>query len=268
MRAPSYRLLATLLVAACAGVARAQTAIDTLVEAYPDQLAGHENGQLIWKDGTRMAISDGRSGKTFRELLDAPDILDQFAIPYRLGPQQAKPGIDDDPGRIRNEAFFAKMYGDCHDEAFKARLVSIPWLPERGGAALLVTPVNGVAEKLAAVSRELAKLPARFTRYMVPSSGTYNCRVIAGTQRTSMHSYAAAIDLNSQLGDYWLWTRAKEGKFEWRNRLPFEIVEIFERSGFIWGGKWFHYDTMHFEYRPEIIAFARKGWPAVAKTPP
>ena len=32
-----------------------------------------------------------------------------------------------------------------------------------------------------------------------------------------------------------------------------KIVEIFERHGFIWGGKWYHYDTMHFEYRPELL---------------
>ena len=31
------------------------------------------------------------------------------------------------------------------------------------------------------------------------------------------------------------------------------IGEIFERHGFIWGGKWYHYDTMHFEYRPEFF---------------
>jgi hypothetical protein len=30
-------------------------------------------------------------------------------------------------------------------------------------------------------------------------------------------------------------------------------VEVFERHGFIWGGKWNHYDTMHFEYRPELL---------------
>jgi hypothetical protein len=23
--------------------------------------------------------------------------------------------------------------------------------------------------------------------------------------------------------------------------------------GFIWGGKWLFFDTMHFEYRPEIL---------------
>ena len=32
-----------------------------------------------------------------------------------------------------------------------------------------------------------------------------------------------------------------------------EIVRIFEKHGFIWGGRWYHYDTMHFEYRPELL---------------
>jgi hypothetical protein len=31
------------------------------------------------------------------------------------------------------------------------------------------------------------------------------------------------------------------------------LVEIFERHGFIWGGNWSHFDTMHFEYRPELL---------------
>ena len=34
--------------------------------------------------------------------------------------------------------------------------------------------------------------------------------------------------------------------------IPKEIVDIFEKHGFIWGGRWSHYDTMHFEYRPEF----------------
>ena len=32
------------------------------------------------------------------------------------------------------------------------------------------------------------------------------------------------------------------------------IVHIFEKHGFIWGGRWLHYDTMHFEFRPEFYA--------------
>jgi hypothetical protein len=43
------------------------------------------------------------------------------------------------------------------------------------------------------------------------------------------------------------------GKGGYRNRMPMEIVEIFEKHGFIWGGKWGHFDTMHFEYRPELL---------------
>jgi hypothetical protein len=36
--------------------------------------------------------------------------------------------------------------------------------------------------------------------------------------------------------------------------MPRQIVDIFERHGFIWGGRWYHYDTMHFEFRPELLA--------------
>ena len=42
---------------------------------------------------------------------------------------------------------------------------------------------------------------------------------------------------------------------------PREIVAAFEAQGFIWGGKWYHYDIMHFEYRPELLAKARLAVP-------
>ena len=31
--------------------------------------------------------------------------------------------------------------------------------------------------------------------------------------------------------------------------MPHGIIQIFEQNGFIWGGKWLHVDSMHFEYR-------------------
>ena len=34
---------------------------------------------------------------------------------------------------------------------------------------------------------------------------------------------------------------------------------IFEKHGFIWGGRWYHYDTMHFEYRPELVGAVAPG---------
>jgi hypothetical protein len=111
------------------------------------------------------------------------------------------------------------------------------------------------------VSRDLEKLPDSMTKFLVPTTGTYNCRAIAGTSRLSVHAFGAAIDLNTRFGDYWLWSGKAGAPLKWKNQIPIEIVEIFERHGFIWGGKWYHFDTFHFEYRPEIIALARRGWP-------
>ena len=38
---------------------------------------------------------------------------------------------------------------------------------------------------------------------------------------------------------------------------PKELVRVMEDRGFIWGGKWAHFDYLHFEYRPELIVKAR-----------
>jgi hypothetical protein len=117
----------------------------------------------------------------------------------------------------------------------------------------MVTTVNGVADHLEAAVRELEGLPAAMTDFLVPSSGTYTCRVIAGTTQRSMHAYGAAIDINAAQADYWRWPLVPAGTINYRNHVPFEIVDIFEKHGFIWGGKWYHFDTMHFEYRPELL---------------
>ena len=53
---------------------------------------------------------------------------------------------------------------------------------------------------------------------------------------------------------YWQWVKpGADGLYHWSNKIPDEIVAVFERHGFIWGGRWYHFDTMHFEYRPELL---------------
>ena len=90
----------------------------------------------------------------------------------------------------------------------------------------------------------------------------WNWRSIAETQSRSFHAYGAAVDiLPKSLGGretYWLWTA--RNKPEWWN-IPYNqrfhpqeaVIRAFEAYGFIWGGKWLFFDTMHFEYRPEIL---------------
>lgn len=224
-----------------------------LIAAYPDLLARRDGNALVWRDGKKMLLDDGRGVKTPAARLDAPDLKDMLALPYPLG-AAPPPERDVDPGRVRNNAFFIAMYGDCRRDEVRANLVPVVWLPKKWGKKLVVTRVNGVAEHLAAVSAELDQLPDRFDTYLFPPAGTYKCRSIAGTDRQSPHGFGIAIDIATKHTDYWHWTKPDaDGRYPYRNRIPAEIVAIFEKHGFIWGGKWYHYDTMHFEYRPELL---------------
>jgi hypothetical protein len=98
-------------------------------------------------------------------------------------------------------------------------------------------------------------------RYVAEPAGAFNWRPIAGTARRSMHGYGAAIDfrLPGKAYRYWRW---EPGGAQGNPKYPEgilsdvalgRIVQAFERHGFIWGGKWYHFDTMHFEYRPELL---------------
>jgi D-alanyl-D-alanine carboxypeptidase-like protein len=254
-------LLAFMLSTIAAAADPTSHALDALVAAYPDHLAAHEANDLVWKDGTRMRIADGRANKTFQQLLEQPDIKDQFAFRYPLGPNVTPPAVNEDPGRIRYQPFFAKMYGDCRKGEVGKRLKPVEWLPKRGGGRVSVTTVNNVDERLAEVVQELDTLSPDMTRFLVPSAGTYNCRTILNTSRLSVHAFAAAIDINDRQADYWESLKNRAGIFPWRNRVPGAIGEIFERHGFIWGAKWFHVDSMHFEYRPELIALSKQDAP-------
>jgi hypothetical protein len=226
--------------------------LDRLVAAYPHTVAGHDGTFLVLKNGTRFPISDGRTDKTFQELLENPDIDDMFYARYpAAGAEPKQPGMNSDPGRVRFAPLFAAMYGDCKKNEVVKNLRTVKWLPKHGGGSVKVTTVNAVADALARVSRALDELPGDVATYLVPAAGTYNCRRVAGSRAISMHAYGAAIDIDTRHADYWRWSPGETPR--WRNRIPLAIVRIFEQHGFIWGGAWYHYDTMHFEYRPELV---------------
>jgi len=257
MRRLGLVALLALVLPAMAAAQSTTGALDALVKAYPDALLRHDGRAVYWRDGTRMPAADAIAHKSFDALLRNASILDQFRLAYPRGRLARPPALNDDPGRFRNQAFFDKLYGDCRKGEVKRHLAPVVWLPKTWGKTILVTKVNGVADRLAAVSRELDALPASIKRAAYPIAGVYACRPVKDTGRPSMHSYAAAIDLNLAVSDYWLW-RKKSDPIPYRNRMPQEIVDVFERHGFIWGGKWYHYDTMHFEYRPELLGISGK----------
>jgi hypothetical protein len=252
-------------------------AFEALRSAYPDFDFKLVNGKLVFPDGTSLTFDD-ELDRSPQALLDSPDILDMFfyrypSLAHRKNPP-ATPGTAasdpndgaltlptslpylEDPGRIRNESFFRIMYGST-EETVKRRLAPVKWIPSGKGSTMMVTTVNGVNKALQAVSDELDKLPELWP-YLLRPGGSFTWRPIAGTNRLSVHSFGAAVDINVGRSNYWRDAKQdEEALLDYKNRIPAKIVEVFERHGFIWGGWWYHYDTMHFEYRPELIAYMK-----------
>lgn len=225
-----------------------------LVKAYPDCIVGIKDNYVVFKNGTRLLFDDHKK-KSLAELYANPDVEDQLKAVYIKG-KTPNPAEGDDPGRIRNDSFFKTMYG-ATPAAVQQNLVTITWLPKTVKQPLRVSRINGVDKKLQAISDELEQLPAHLLPYVQQVAGTFNWRVIKGTNRLSTHSFGITLDINTSFSNYWQWdnkTTDETSKIPtYINRIPFEIVAIFEKHGFIWGGKWYHYDTMHFEYRPELL---------------
>ena len=227
--------------------------LDKLVSAYPNWIAKFDEEFLVLKNGQKFALSDHRTDKSFEEMLEHPDVDDMFYVPYPSGTVPKQPPKNFDPGRVRFEPLFVAMYGDCKRGEVSGNLRTIEWLPAHGGGRVSITAVNGVDKALGAVSRDLDRLPDQSMKFLKPTGGTYNCRSVAGSHVRSMHAYGAAIDINTKYADYWRWASKTADGLVWKNQIPIEIVRVFEKHGFIWGGYWYHFDTMHFEYRPELL---------------
>lgn len=225
--------------------------LDLLIAAYPDSLLKAEGGHVRFRDGGSLPVDDGRV-KDHAEKLAGGDIEDSLAQIYPAGPCETKPGADFDPGRIRSNALMMRLYGKSAAEV-EASLVPVDWF----GKVLRVTKRQGTAIALEKVRDELKAMPG-MKAFLAPSAGTFNWRKVAGASNMSVHSFGAAIDINTKYADYWIWSGGKPGRVaQYKNKYPMEIIDAFERHGFIWGGRWYHFDTMHFEYRPELIAIGK-----------
>jgi hypothetical protein len=128
---------------------------------------------------------------------------------------------------------------------------------------------HAILEELALVEQRINRLAetdpqARDWIKSISSVSAWNWRNIADIQSRSNHAYGIAVDILPSSGamrgleTYWLWTDQK--KIDWwavpyrgRYQPPDAVIKAFESYGFIWGGKWTFYDTMHFEYRPELL---------------
>ncbi|PVA12014.1 hypothetical protein DC366_03595 [Pelagivirga sediminicola] len=227
--------------------------VQAIALAFPQlQILGSREFRIAY-DGEIIA-ADPPSARAMPELIAAPTVGDQFAIAYTLSRTldlRATPYHD--PGRARHDGFLKLLYG-AEPGVVEQNLETVA----AGPALYRATRRHGVACQLAAALAEIDLNDDRIAPLFAEVGGSYNWRRIAGTDRLSAHSYGIAIDVNASIGGYWRWTGATEGKVgAYRNRVPWELVETMERRGFIWGGKWHHFDGMHFEYRPDLILYSR-----------
>jgi hypothetical protein len=233
-----------------------------LMLAYPEYITSIEekNGYiyLLMKSGKKL-LYDDKEVKNPQEKLANPDLQDTLEQMYPLAPIRSIMATNFDPGRGRSYGLLSEVYGNSK-QAIQSNLIKV----NIGYNNCQFNTNNKAAYSLKAVMKEVIPLSERnqnVRRCLLPSSGTFNYRVISGTNRLSPHSFGIAIDLASDKRDYWKWASKEDGEKRLAS-YPSELVKVFENNGFVWGGKWSHFDILHFEYRPEIILKARYFTPS------
>ena len=255
---------------------RAEQVMKALAAAYPDRIGQAELRGGDWAVPLRDRWYYYAGGRLLPEHLrdEAPEYDPH---PFYNYPAELPPWKDPSPEEVerfrgmannrnrnppkRSQHFYDDLWrAGSRDESY-ARVISLRFL----GASVMVH--YSILEELALVEERILAEARRdpAVRAWVNGINTldgWNWRSIADTQSRSFHAYGAAIDiLPKSLGGretYWLWAARK--KPEWwtvsysqRFHPPAAVVKAFESYGFIWGGKWLFFDTMHFEYRPEIL---------------
>lgn len=229
-----------------------------LMLAYPkyvNTLEKDDKGQiyLVMNNGTKV-LYDDKKVKNPNEKLANPDLQDMLENIYPLEQIHEVRPDNEDPGRNRVYPLLNAVYGNGMSNITRnltnsnTKYGNFQFNKENDAAENLKKAFNLISEA--------AKSKPSILAYVTPISGTFNYRVISGTSRLSAHAYGIAIDLRSNSSDYWKWVSKDKGSKRIAS-YPNEVVKAFEENGFVWGGKWNHFDILHYEYRPEIILKAK-----------
>ncbi|MBA3421792.1 MAG: M15 family metallopeptidase [Thermoleophilaceae bacterium] len=109
-----------------------------------------------------------------------------------------------------------------------------------GATVPILGTVSCHREMIPALRRAMAELERRGLERLVDRgdyAGCFAAKDIPTTGAVSRHAWGLAIDLNAAANPY--------GERSTQDR---RLVEVMERNGFAWGGRWPTPDAMHFEY--------------------
>jgi flavodoxin len=278
--------LAELELRRAAGGDQAEDMTKLFSAAYSDRLgpAVFEDGQWTFEmDGIRWYYAQGRflpqedadRSQEFRPLFlyryalepsgspESPNPWQQVAdqvLSRRLSSGSYRSRLYSPSGAARSPFYENLWQSRSKTEAFSRQqwITFLGWPVQihRGIAA----PLDRVQARIAALTENDPEIQG-WIKSLHSITG-WNWRNIAGSENRSFHAYGVAVDLlmKAQPGmeTYWQWTAAKG--IDWRSvptekkqNPPAAVIRIFEEQGFIWGGRWSWYDTMHFEYHPELL---------------
>lgn len=164
-----------------------------------------------------------------------------------------------------NNKFLNTLYDGNSSRSMIKNIITMSVLGYRTQVhAFIQKPLSNANAEVMSMAQTNAEIKSYLSS--LKSVSGYVWRIISKSSSRSYHSYGAAFDtLPRRYGGkqtYWAWTRVNNKDwyavpYENRWHPPQKVVEIFEKHGFIWGGKWNNYDTIHFEYRPELIIYNR-----------
>jgi hypothetical protein len=196
--------------------------------------------------------------------LDRYEVCDPIFYAYSLEPlTEPLPAPDGLPAQCTD--VLESLWGETESE-IRTHGQSAVFLEHRMFVNdLLIDPLDAVERDILEAASRDGSVARWIAELEITYSFTY--REIAGSSTRSYHAWGLAIDLVPSsyegLAVYWQWSRVfdREGwhqiPIERRWSPPTTVIEIFERHGFVWGGKWTHFDAIHFEYRPDILLYNR-----------
>jgi hypothetical protein len=254
---------------------RAELVMNALFEGYPgkiEKVEFYNNDWTILMNETRYYYANGRI---------LPENLAEDEAKYRAyqfyryseelpawverSPQEAERFRNysnrSQPSLMRSNFFLDELWQASTRAETERRIVNITFLGKATKVHKEIQQKLAVIEGLILAAAKTDSSIQAWINSLGPVEG-YGWRNIAISQTRSYHAYGLAVDLLPKaLGGkqtYWLWT--SQFRDDWYNvpyteryHPPEMVIKTFEANGFVWGGKWMMFDTMHFEYRPEVL---------------
>ena len=232
-------------------------------KAYPDKISNVEflnNDWTMLVNGVRFYFARGRFlPEELRGQWENHFPYDFYIYPWVGTVRERRAAFENPVYSVGSSFLFDTLYlSPSEDESWELQ-EKYSFL----GVKLLIHPhVKPLLDRVADRIRTAAQTDPSINEWIAelrtsPPSLGWSWRNIAGTNRRSNHSYGMAIDLLPRdlkgRETYWRWDSGDTMDFETYYMPPEAVIRAFEEHGFIWGGKWDLIDTMHFEYRPEIL---------------